>query len=384
MRIAIVDITGRNPSLYNPSLCSKLSKHKPNVDITLCSPTLSVSPEGFCWFKLISLLPKSIVNTSGTSLLKKLSRGIETSINYLYLSLWVFLKKPDIIHFQWLPFVEYSNIEPVFLKVLHWACPRSKMFLTVHNIYPHGMTEKQKPVYKNRFGSLKPFMSGYLVHLDSAKQALSSEFQVDEDLITVAYHGIFAPTTNLVKNSTSNNEQIKIIMYGYQTPYKGADILVSALGILPTTYQNKIQCYIIGKTDPLLYEKCREDAKKYNVKWIDRFVSDEELYNAIGRSDLILLPYRAITQSGVLLLALSYNKPIITSDLPSFKETLQGYPDDFFFEKENPESLAEKLIEFVDGKLDVVLMKNVIKSLIDKYSWDETAKRTLEAYGICD
>ena len=113
---------------------------------------------------------------------------------------------------------------------------------------------------------------------------------------------------------------------------------------------------------------------------IEHFVSDETLYDAIGRSDLILLPYRKISQSGVLLLALSFRKPILTSDLPSFKETLEGYPDEYFFKSEDPKSLSKLLENFVDGKIDVVLQMGIIEKLNIKYSWAETAKSTLNAY----
>jgi glycosyltransferase involved in cell wall biosynthesis len=256
------------------------------------------------------------------------------------------------------------------------------MYLTVHNVYPHLLNVNQKANYRKRFDVLKNFLSGYLVHLESSKHELAREFGIDDKKITVAYHGIYVPNEMPKNGKKADDGVVRLIMYGYQTPYKGADILVEAIDMLPEIYKEKVRCTIMGKTDPQIFEKSQKKAEKNQIEWIDRFVSDEELYNAIGLSDLILLPYRSISQSGVLLLALSYNKPILTSDLPSFRETMDGYPDNYFFEAENAQSLANKLVEFVDGKIDKELMIKVIKELNHKYSWDETAKRTLEAYGF--
>ena len=383
MKIVIIDITGRNASQYNPSLCQSISKQSNVVKVTLCSPTLAFPTNGYCWLKLLSLLPKKLANSSETGIIKKVLRGVETSINYLYLTFWCILRKPNIIHFQWLPFVEYSNIEPYFLWLLRAVSPRSKLFLTVHNVYPHGLAEDQKENYRNRFSALSKYITGYFVHLKSSKNELSIDFGIPQERITVAYHGIYSHGTSGTNNKKAANNHINVIMYGNQNNYKGADILVEALGLLPAEYQERIKCKIIGHTDSQLFAKCHDEAVKLHIEWINRYVSDEELYNAIDKSDLILLPYRAISQSGVLLLAMSYKKPILTSNLPSFIETLEGYPDEYFFEKENPQSLANKLIEFINGKIDKELMLKVIERLNEKYSWDETAKKTLEAYGVC-
>lgn len=65
-----------------------------------------------------------------------------------------------------------------------------------------------------------------------------------------------------------------------------------------------------------------------NFQWMPYFVAEQKLDYEINESDVIILPYRSISQSGVLLLSLYFKKPIITSDLPSFKETLKGYRDE--------------------------------------------------------
>lgn len=376
MKAVIIDITGRNASQYNPSLCSSLSKYD-NLDISLMSPIIPPDHEGYGYIKLIKIIPDSWASKEGK--LKFLLRGLEVVLNYFYIFFYVLIHKPDVLHFQWLPLIEFAVGDVWLLKILKVISPNIRLFLTAHNVYPHNLDVRSIDKYKNRFKNIDKYLSGYLVHLNSTKEELSSEFSISKKKIYVSYHGIYVPEKYEAKINTRKNIK-QIIMYGTQNRYKGVDILIEALRLLPKEMLSKSRTLIVGKTDRDIYEDYIDISDSLNIHWINKFVSDEELYKSIGESDLILLPYRRISQSGVLLLALSYRKPILTSDLPSFRETLIGYDDNWFFKSESPQALSEKLSEYLDGRLNVDDMISVINSLNLKYSWDNTAKSTYQAY----
>ena len=169
-------------------------------------------------------------------------------------------------------------------------------------------------------------------------------------------------------------------MYGFQNRYKGADVLVDAIYQLPIKIRERVEAIIVGKSDNNLLKECAPKCKELDITWINKFVDDAKLYNYIGSSDVILLPYRSISQSGVLLLALSFKKTILTSNLPSFIETLEGYESEWFFESENSKSLSHLIERYVEGSIDNEKMQSIIKKLCDKYSWKNTAIATVHAY----
>lgn len=379
MKIAILDITSRNAVQYNPALCKALSNINNGGEVTLVAPKLHGSANDFKFKKLLTIVPDKWAG--GENRIKRVVRALEVVLNYLYVLFYVVKAHPDVLHIQWLPFVEFMGGENYYLRLIKKLVPNLKIFYTVHNIFPHKLTDEKKTAYVHRFVSLDKYIDGYLVHLVSSKMELSEEFDIPQSKIFVAYHGIYV-AENYVSPQSSNSDGVKrIIMYGFQNKYKGADIFIDALGLLPDEYKEKISAQIVGlATDKELYSTYHDKAESLKVKWKNEFVSDKTLYEAIGMSDLILLPYRKISQSGVLLLALSFMKPILTSDLPSFKETLEGYPDDYFFKSNDIQSLSSMLMRFVDGKVDVDLQMNIIEKLNKKYSWEETAKSTLIAY----
>ena len=173
MKAVIIDITGRNASQYNPSLCSSLSKYD-NLDISLMSPIIPPDHEGYGYIKLIKIIPDSWASKEGK--LKFLLRGLEVVLNYFYIFFYVLIHKPDVLHFQWLPLIEFAVGDVWLLKILKVISPNIRLFLTAHNVYPHNLDVRSIDKYKNRFKNIDKYLSGYLVHLNSTKEELSSEF----------------------------------------------------------------------------------------------------------------------------------------------------------------------------------------------------------------
>jgi glycosyltransferase involved in cell wall biosynthesis len=98
-------------------------------------------------------------------------------------------------------------------------------------------------------------------------------------------------------------------------------------------------------------------------------------------ADLVVLPYKRIYQSGVLMMSMSYERAVLVSDLPPLTEVVQDMKTGFVFESENSKSLSEKLNQILSdaNKLEEVRIKgfNYIKS---KYDWLEIGKETKKSY----
>lgn len=50
------------------------------------------------------------------------------------------------------------------------------------------------------------------------------------------------------------------------------------------------------------------------------YVPDEDVPTVFSAADVVVLPYDRVTQSGVVNLALAYERPVVASELPSFEE----------------------------------------------------------------
>lgn len=165
------------------------------------------------------------------------------------------------------------------------------------------------------------------------------------------------------------------------------DILLKALAQIPAEKREKIQVIIAGaqhpKLDPTDYgAMIRDLGLEDTVDLIKKHIPDEELDALYRQADICLFPYRDIYGSGALLMAYSYGKPVITSDIPAFREETQNGKTGILTAGGDPEKLKEAILKAADWSRKEYLddQKEIEKLTEEKYSWKISAKILMEAY----
>jgi len=165
---------------------------------------------------------------------------------------------------------------------------------------------------------------------------------------------------------------------------KGLDVLLKAM---PEIIKNNKEVILLIAGKPWhdnfsKYEEIIKDLKiekycKLDIKFIDH--KDVSLYYA--SSDIVVLPYRRIYQSGVLMMSLCYKKPVIVSDLPSFKEIIVDQETGVFFSSDDSLSLAHAVSKLMsNNNLMELVRKNAYNLMEQKFSWQRIGKLTNDAY----
>lgn len=371
LKVLIVDISGKVP-LYDFSLVEALSKNT-DIDIKLAIPK-KIKNKSFKTIKFFRL-PISDKLTSSTNIFKRVLKSAEVLINYFILFIYILFNKYKIIHFQWLPFLEISVIEKYILYIFKKVSNKSKFIFTVHNIYPHNCINKEN--YKKRFLKTKIIFDYYIFHTQSSLKKFYNEFNIHKNLIVIP-HGIF--NKNIFLKKEIKNLKFHILHFGGLSEYKGTDILVQALKLLPEEDKKSISVNIMGRISNPFFSKLKQLSDGLNINWFPYFVDDEFLYSHLHCADLVVFPYREIDQSGALLSALWFEKPILTSDLPSFVETLHNFDENWFFKNGDAIDLAEKISNHINNFLERDKMIDLIRELKNEYSWDNSASQTLNLY----
>lgn len=377
MIVYLIDISGRVIN-YDLALYKSIMANTSNDDIELLLADVPNDSGDDQVKSLIRFVPSKY--KSSENVIKRLLKALEAVVNYFYILFICIFKRPDIIHFQWLPFSEICSLEIPILKMYKLFLSKSKIILTIHNVYPHNFSEEQKSRYKKRFIRLSKMFDGFIVHTKESQKEVKNNFLIDEEKISIVHHGIFEPDLTGVKDNEKKSRKYRIISYGHQDPYKGTDLLLDAIQLLPPEYKEKVELSILGRGQQSYTDLLKEKGKGLTIEWKLFFVDDKTMYQDITDADAIVLPYRNISQSGVLLLALYFNKPIICSDLPPFIETLEGYPKELFFTNGSSESLKEVIMRQIDKPIDEEILKISLNKMRSKYSWNESGKLTLEVY----
>jgi glycosyltransferase involved in cell wall biosynthesis len=113
-----------------------------------------------------------------------------------------------------------------------------------------------------------------------------------------------------------------------------------------------------------------------------RFISDSEIPAILAQADIMVMPYREIDASGVLMTALCAGLPIVASRIGLFAELLQEGVHGRLVLPEDPQALATALSELIlDKDLRVRMRERVLALRASIPDWREIADRTLRLYG---
>lgn len=312
-------------------------------------------------------------------------RGFNKVFSYLKSSwrLIDFIKKNKlrVVHFQWfkLYYLDFLIIE--YIKIL---LPEIKIVYTAHNILPHNSGEKYFNIFKKIYHSVH----NIIVHDEITKRKLANKFCLPINKISTIPHGLF--DFDLSKQVTSNKINkifdkipehcIKYLMIGKISKYKGIDILYDAW---KTFSNDKNRHLIIAGSDEK--QLCQPFKSFKNVSIIDEFLLDEEFTYLIEKSDIIVLPYLQISQSGVLLTVINQKKSVIVSPIGGLIDPFKFGKIGWVMDSIDSKSLIEIILKV--SKEDILEIESnhyLWNTLFKQYDWDEIAQKTYDVYNKMD
>ena len=111
------------------------------------------------------------------------------------------------------------------------------------------------------------------------------------------------------------------------------------------------------------------------------FVEDAELASLITASDAVILPYRHIYQSGALLLAMTYGKAIIASDLPGFRDYVTHEQEGLLINPENSSDLCDAIQSLSsDAGRRLSMGGRARFRAVHTYGWSKIADHLVKIY----
>jgi len=106
-----------------------------------------------------------------------------------------------------------------------------------------------------------------------------------------------------------------------------------------------------------------------------RYIEDSERDLLFNAADMIVLPYRQVFQSGVLLMAMSFGLPVVASDLRSNSDVIEHGENGFLFRSEDSSDLANCIGQvYALEDLDAVALA-ATTTIREEFSWTKIAAR---------
>jgi len=304
-------------------------------------------------------------------------------LNWLKITREIVALEPDLVITQyWIPFMA-----PAFGTILRGIKKSNEKTYTasvVHNFKPH-----EGIIGDKQLGRFLANRSDLLVSLsDSVAEDITNT--VTNKKVSRLFHPIYDHYGDPMDKATARAEleldkdTVYLLFFGLIRSYKGLDHLIKAMALVET--DRKFKLIVAGE----FYQNEKKYLKLIDEKGlgdkviiVNSYIPNEDVPRYFCASDLVVLPYKRATQSGVVPVAIHFEVPIIVTRVGGLNEIIEsagiGMTSD-----PNPESLARCLETYLN---DNPFKNPDFKSVKDKLSWQSfynTFMNELKQNGFTD
>ncbi len=281
---------------------------------------------------------------------------------------------PDLIVFQyWMPF-----FAPAFNSIVKQVKKdyNTKAMVICNNIKSHEPKPVDNIMTKSFFKNCDFFMVMSKIVEEELKSLIS------KPNYRISPHPIYEIFGNQVSKKNARDELTlgnkKIILnFGLVRDYKGLDILIKATKIIKKKINN-FKILVVGE--------CYGDEQKYinlaqknNVDDVIDFrfgfVPNKKVSHYFCASDLVVLPYKSASQSGIVPIAYHFNKPVIVTNVGGLPEVVEIGKSGLVCEP-TAKDISQNIIELLNS--DLTSYNKFISDYKNNFSWSSFSKNMLE------
>lgn len=214
---------------------------------------------------------------------------------------------------------------------------------------------------------------------------LSKSIHIHHGVHKIAVEGVPA-----LRKKLGVEEKKVLLTFGLLSKNKSIEVVINALPEVIKKHPN-IVYIVLGATHPHVVKSEGEEYRhslvrlvtklglEKNVIFINRFVSNEELYTYLKLCDIYVIPYLGEKQisSGTLIYTMGAEKPIISTPFWYATEMLAENRG-MLFDFNNSQQLSEKITELLDDKSKRTAIAKNAFTLAEKCYWPNIGKKYLK------
>ncbi len=290
-----------------------------------------------------------------------------------------FRQRHDVVHL-------HCTNQAALLYILLLRFAGRRVVYTAHQVTAHETNRFRDAV----FCAIHRLSHLVIAHSEVDRRRLEEECGVGVDRSVVIGHGDYAffdrigegPDRRTARRSLGFDESDQVVLFfGYIRPYKGLDVLLDAWEEVRSR-RPRARLLIAG--DPV---QLGAEARRELVDRADRagavhrfeYIPLADVTGYFRCADVVALPYRAISQSGVLFLALSLGVAVVATRVGALPEVLEDRSSALLIRAESRDELASSLVEVLG---DDALRRRLVEgglAVARAHSWTSIAEQTERA-----
>lgn len=396
MRIYVIEASGKGGFIhYSYHLCRALQRA--GADVTLVTSVhyeLDNLPHDFQVEKMqyLSDLCQNQDENPAWHALRWVRHRVRDILEWLRLVRYLRREKPDYIVFGEIR----SGLEFYFLKLLKSS--GLKLAGIVHDVQRYDTFGESDVILETSRSHLRHDNRVYktfdtlFVHDRTNRELFLSLYDVPAERVIVIPQGTneimleiqpsHTPEQLAYELNIALDRQI-VLFFGTVTKYKGIEDLLQAFPAV--TEATNALLVVAGAPakdiDPdALQALAAELGITNDVVWYLEYVPNAQVTALMALSDVVVFPYRAITQSAVIQIAYACGRPVIASRIGGLIDVVEEGKSGFLVEPHNPNALADTIIRLLDDSdLAAQMSRQAITLAQTRYAWSHVAEKVLAA-----
>jgi len=291
-------------------------------------------------------------------------------------------EKFDIFNLQVSTYTRHTA--HIFIPIIEYFKKKGlKTIYTMHDVLPYPEKETVTE-YLKYFYNLS---DAAIVGNENEKINLAKYFSY-KNRIDIAQHGVYSlfNTRRVDKKLSKSKLNLEkytniILFFGLLRDNKGLDIFIKSLDILNKKGFNFHSLISVSVRTNDVFNKYQKMINKYQLNnkvtvIAKYYANSEEIEDYFSASDVVVLPYNTVSQSGILNLSFAFEKPMIISDVFAEKDIINNKMG-LIFPVKNYQKLASSIIDFFNKKTSY---ENIFIKNIKNYNLNHSFKQTSEIY----
>ncbi len=285
---------------------------------------------------------------------------------------------PDFILFSWWqPF-----FAPAFGTIAHLAkwlhIPSCYL---CHNILPHECSRLDRVLLTYAFSAAQCFITHSQADLDHCKRLRpGADIRYNPHPTYRIFAANAVPTMEQAKAQLHLTDKKVLLHFGFIRPYKGLTYLLEAMARLSP--EEGFHLLIVGEfyeAKQVYLQALKQLQDRQQLTLIDRYVPNEDVPLYFSAADLVVAPYLAASQSGVIQMAYAFSKPVIATHVGGLSEVVADHRTGYLLPPGDAPAIARAVRQYFEPGVGETFRANIRREQ-DRYAWNHMVS-TIEAVG---
>ena len=162
------------------------------------------------------------------------------------------------------------------------------------------------------------------------------------------------------------------LFFGHIRPFKGLDV---ALRAWPEVDEGTL-LFVSGEVwfgDEQRYRALASELGiESRVRFDFTFVPETAVGERFAAADVVLVPYRHETQSGVIMTAMYFERPVIATNVGGLAEVIEEGSNGLLIPPDDPKALSDAVNRFYRQEMEPRLTEGA-REMVRRYGWDRYA-----------